>query len=99
MGLMNSGVEGLGFYDGRSGIWDSSRDYCARGHTTSDLSSTGLVLTNDIRYAIVEELAAFGATVHTCSHNQKELDERILFSFLVLLVHLDDETAASCMLS
>ncbi|KAK2974323.1 hypothetical protein RJ640_012306 [Escallonia rubra] len=29
------------------------------------------------RYAIVEELAAFGATVHTCSRNQKELDERL----------------------
>ncbi|KAK3012322.1 hypothetical protein RJ639_011623 [Escallonia herrerae] len=72
-GLMNSGVEGLGFYDGRSGIWDSSRDYCARGHTTSDLQSTGLGV-----YAIVEELAAFGATVHTCSRNQKELDERLL---------------------
>ncbi|KAK2972564.1 hypothetical protein RJ640_022415 [Escallonia rubra] len=35
------------------------------------------VLTNDIRYAIVEELATFGATVHTCSRNQKELDERL----------------------
>ncbi|KAK2972317.1 hypothetical protein RJ640_014375 [Escallonia rubra] len=35
------------------------------------------VLTNDNRYAIVEELAAFGATVHTCSRNQKELDERL----------------------
>ncbi|KAK2984116.1 hypothetical protein RJ640_025443, partial [Escallonia rubra] len=35
------------------------------------------ILTNDIKYAIVEELAAFGATVHTCSRNQKELDERL----------------------
>ena len=28
-------------------------------------------------YAIVEELARFGATVHMCSRNQKEIDERI----------------------
>ena len=30
-----------------------------------------------VRHAIVEELAAFGATVHTCSRNQKELDEML----------------------
>ncbi|KAK2978464.1 hypothetical protein RJ640_003218 [Escallonia rubra] len=29
------------------------------------------------RYVIVEELAVFGAPVHTCSRNQKELDERL----------------------
>lgn len=29
------------------------------------------------RFAIVEELAGFGATIHTCSRNQKELDEKI----------------------
>lgn len=28
-------------------------------------------------YAIVEELAKFGAIVHTCSRNQKEINERI----------------------
>lgn len=28
-------------------------------------------------YAIVEELAGFGAVVHTCSRNQKEIDERL----------------------
>lgn len=30
-----------------------------------------------IRYAIVEELARFGATVHTCGRNQKMIDVRI----------------------
>lgn len=30
-----------------------------------------------IRYAIVEELAGFGATVHFCSRNQTEINERI----------------------
>ncbi|KAL5740552.1 hypothetical protein ACOSP7_029437 [Xanthoceras sorbifolium] len=33
--------------------------------------------TRGIGYAIVEELAKFGATVHMCSRNQKEIDERI----------------------
>ncbi|KAM7526382.1 hypothetical protein LguiA_016284 [Lonicera macranthoides] len=33
--------------------------------------------TRGIGYAIVEELASFGAEVHTCSRNQKELDECI----------------------
>ncbi|XP_044473735.1 tropinone reductase homolog [Mangifera indica] len=33
--------------------------------------------TRGIGYAIVEELAGFGATVHTCSRNQTELDDRI----------------------
>ncbi|KAK2657801.1 hypothetical protein Ddye_010853 [Dipteronia dyeriana] len=33
--------------------------------------------TRGIGYAIVEELARFGATVHMCSRNQKEIDERI----------------------
>ncbi|KAI7736104.1 hypothetical protein M8C21_004233 [Ambrosia artemisiifolia] len=33
--------------------------------------------TRGIGYAIVEELAGFGAAVHTCSRNQKEIDERL----------------------
>ncbi|XP_031275943.1 tropinone reductase homolog [Pistacia vera] len=33
--------------------------------------------TKGIGYAIVEELAEFGATVHTCSRNQTELNDRI----------------------
>ncbi|KAJ0027439.1 hypothetical protein Pint_35365 [Pistacia integerrima] len=33
--------------------------------------------TRGIGYAIVEELANFGAIVHTCSRNQKDIDERI----------------------
>ncbi|XP_009622919.1 tropinone reductase homolog At5g06060 [Nicotiana tabacum] len=33
--------------------------------------------TRGIGFAIVEELAGFGATIHTCSRNQKELDEKI----------------------
>ncbi|KAL6336675.1 hypothetical protein AAG906_035989 [Vitis piasezkii] len=33
--------------------------------------------TRGIGHAIVEELAAFGATVHTCSRNQEELDQRL----------------------
>ncbi|XP_044473722.1 tropinone reductase homolog isoform X2 [Mangifera indica] len=33
--------------------------------------------TRGIGYAIVEELAGFGATVHTCSRNQTEIDDRI----------------------
>lgn len=33
--------------------------------------------TRGIGYAIVEELAKFGAIVHTCSRNQKEINERI----------------------
>ncbi|CAI9098274.1 OLC1v1034893C1 [Oldenlandia corymbosa var. corymbosa] len=33
--------------------------------------------TKGIGYAIVEELAGFGARVHTCSRNQTELSERI----------------------
>ncbi|CAK9146696.1 unnamed protein product [Ilex paraguariensis] len=33
--------------------------------------------TRGIGYAIVEELAGFGAAIHTCSRNQKELDERL----------------------
>lgn len=30
-----------------------------------------------VRSAIVEELAGFGASVHTCSRNKKELDDKI----------------------
>ena len=30
-----------------------------------------------IRYAVVKELAAFGAIVHTCSRNETELNQRI----------------------
>ncbi|KAJ4835277.1 beta ketoadipate:succinyl-CoA transferase, tr1 [Turnera subulata] len=33
--------------------------------------------TKGIGYAIVEELAEFGARVHTCSRNEKELNERV----------------------
>ncbi|KAK4767241.1 hypothetical protein SAY87_023907 [Trapa incisa] len=33
--------------------------------------------TRGIGFAIVEELAALGAAIHTCSRNQTELDERI----------------------
>ncbi|OIT20143.1 PREDICTED: tropinone reductase homolog At5g06060-like [Nicotiana attenuata] len=33
--------------------------------------------TRGIGFAIVEELAGFGATIHTCSRNKKELDEKI----------------------
>ncbi|XP_073259966.1 tropinone reductase homolog At2g29150-like isoform X2 [Populus alba] len=33
--------------------------------------------TKGLGYAIVEELAALGATVHTCSRNQDELNERV----------------------
>ncbi|KAK3226314.1 hypothetical protein Dsin_006176 [Dipteronia sinensis] len=33
--------------------------------------------TKGIGYAVVEELAGFGAIVHTCSHNQTEINGRI----------------------
>ncbi|KAH7516641.1 hypothetical protein FEM48_Zijuj10G0156500 [Ziziphus jujuba var. spinosa] len=33
--------------------------------------------TSGIGYAIVEELAGLGATIHTCSLSQKEIDERL----------------------
>ncbi|KAL6138769.1 hypothetical protein ACLB2K_064048 [Fragaria x ananassa] len=33
--------------------------------------------TKGIGYAIVEELAGLGATVHTCSRNQEQIDERV----------------------
>ncbi|XP_015897158.2 tropinone reductase homolog isoform X2 [Ziziphus jujuba] len=33
--------------------------------------------TKGIGHAIVEELAGFGATIHTCSRNQNELDQRL----------------------
>lgn len=33
--------------------------------------------TRGIGYAIVEELAGFGARIHTCSRNEKEINERI----------------------
>ncbi|KAI3510867.1 hypothetical protein L1887_18004 [Cichorium endivia] len=33
--------------------------------------------TRGIGYSIVEELVEFGATMHTCSRNQKEIDERL----------------------
>ncbi|XAR50903.1 Tropinone reductase I, partial [Bertholletia excelsa] len=33
--------------------------------------------TRGIGYAIIEELAAFGAIIHTCSRNQTELNERL----------------------
>ncbi|CAI9291969.1 unnamed protein product [Lactuca saligna] len=33
--------------------------------------------TRGIGYSIVEELAGFGASIHTCSRNQKEINERL----------------------
>ncbi|KAL6146044.1 hypothetical protein ACLB2K_056727 [Fragaria x ananassa] len=33
--------------------------------------------TKGIGYAIVEELAGLGATVHTCARNQEQIDERV----------------------
>lgn len=33
--------------------------------------------TRGIRHAIDEELAGFGAIIHTCSHNQIELNEHL----------------------
>lgn len=30
-----------------------------------------------VRYAIVEELAGFGASVYTCSRNQDEINQRL----------------------
>ncbi|GJT18393.1 tropinone reductase [Tanacetum coccineum] len=33
--------------------------------------------TRGIGYAIVEELAGFGASIHTCSRNEKEINERL----------------------
>ncbi|KAK2989983.1 hypothetical protein RJ640_000259 [Escallonia rubra] len=67
------------FGSGRIGFLMGDRGFGIR-HEIIELEGTrhqicrqrGLVA----RYAIVEELAAFGATVHTCSCNQKELDER-----------------------
>ena len=39
------------------------------------MGNLGLCL--NFRHAIVEELAGFGAAVHTCSMNQAELDEKL----------------------
>ena len=36
-----------------------------------------LIIYSFSRYAIVEELAGFGAIVHTCSRNQTEINDRI----------------------
>ncbi|KAJ0700493.1 putative oxidoreductase [Helianthus annuus] len=33
--------------------------------------------TRGIGYAVVEELAALGAVVHTCSRNESELNQRL----------------------
>lgn len=38
---------------------------------------TNLIVFLYVRYAIVEELAALGAVVHTCSRNQAEINERL----------------------
>ncbi|KAI3473193.1 hypothetical protein Pfo_030485 [Paulownia fortunei] len=52
---------------------------CSRLQKWSLQGMTALVTggTKGIGYAIVEELAGFGATIYTCSRNQAELSERL----------------------